>query len=142
VSEVRFVASDPARCVGCGSCVAACAAVKEGRYNPLRSRIVLAADGARPRATACRLCENAPCRFACPQKALAQDKQTRLIIINPEKCQTVGWCAHECPYGAISVRPDGKAVVCDLCGGEPACIPYCPTGALQMVTAEQFEKWS
>ena len=142
MSDVRFVASDPSKCVGCGSCVAACAAVKEGRYNPLRSRILLAAGGARPRAAACRLCENAPCRFSCPRQALSQDKATRLITIDQDKCQTIGWCAHECPYGAISVRPDGRAVVCDLCSGEPACIPYCPTGALQLVTAEQFDKWS
>jgi len=136
------VASDPDKCVGCGSCVAACTAIKDGRYNPLRSRIILVSDGKRPQSTACRFCEAAPCRFACPNKALTQDPETRLITVDHEKCETIGWCAHECPYGAIAVLPDGKAVVCDLCGGDAPCIQYCPTGALQLVTTEQFKKWS
>jgi Fe-S-cluster-containing hydrogenase component 2 len=142
MSDVRFVASDPSKCVGCGSCVAACAAIKEGRYNPLRSRIVLAPEGERPQSTACRFCHAAPCRFACPNRALSQDKETDMVTIDADKCQTVGWCTNLCPYGAITVLPEGKAVVCGLCGGEPGCIPHCPTGALNLVTAEQFNKWS
>ena len=26
---------------------------------------------------------------------------------------------------------------CDLCGGEPRCVPFCPTGALQYLPADR-----
>ncbi len=34
------------------------------------------------------------------------------------------------PYNAISVL-DGEVVKCDLCGGDPKCVKYCSTGAIQ-----------
>jgi len=34
----------------------------------------------------------------------------------------------------ITIDPDSKkALKCDLCGGEPACVPACPVNALEYV---------
>ena len=30
----------------------------------------------------------------------------------------------------------GKAVVCDLCGGEPKCVEFCPEEALELVASD------
>jgi len=39
-----------------------------------------------------------------------------------------------CPFGAISFDPIGKRVFkCDQCGGEPICVRFCETEALQYV---------
>jgi Fe-S-cluster-containing hydrogenase component 2 len=40
-------------------------------------------------------------------------------------------CVNACPLGNVSFSvPAGKIVKCDLCGGDPACAKYCPTGCL------------
>jgi Fe-S-cluster-containing hydrogenase component 2 len=47
-------------------------------------------------------------------------------------------CLLACPYGVI--RFDVAAPVarkCDLCGGDPSCVKYCISGALQYVEAEE-----
>ena len=31
----------------------------------------------------------------------------------------------------------GVVQKCDLCGGNPRCVPFCPTGALQYLPAGQ-----
>ena len=39
-----------------------------------------------------------------------------------------------CPFGAILYDPDNRRVIkCDLCGGDPQCVRFCPTGALQFL---------
>jgi Fe-S-cluster-containing hydrogenase component 2 len=35
-----------------------------------------------------------------------------------------------CPIGAIRMDNTGNILKCDLCGGEPYCAKYCPTGAI------------
>lgn len=35
------------------------------------------------------------------------------------------------------IHPDtGKAVACDLCGGEPKCVEFCPEEALELVSTD------
>jgi Fe-S-cluster-containing hydrogenase component 2 len=37
-----------------------------------------------------------------------------------------------CPFGVISINPDKKEMIkCDLCEGNPQCVKWCPTGALE-----------
>ena len=41
------------------------------------------------------------------------------------------------PVRAISYcSPDGKAVKCDLCGGDPECVKFCPWDAIKFVEAD------
>ena len=36
-----------------------------------------------------------------------------------------------CPFGNIHFDDErGAAIKCELCGGNPRCVEYCPTGAL------------
>ena len=42
-----------------------------------------------------------------------------------------------CPFGNMLWDETYRCVQkCDLCGGEPRCVPFCPTGALLYVPAE------
>ena len=44
-----------------------------------------------------------------------------------------------CPFGAISVDPlTDRIIKCDLCLGDPACAKFCPTGAIEYVTADAY----
>ena len=53
-------------------------------------------------------------------------------------------CAMACPFGAPSFNAQGKMVKCHGCyvrlqyGLQPACVRVCPTGALRMVTEEEY----
>jgi len=42
-----------------------------------------------------------------------------------------------CPYGNISIHKDERKMLkCDLCGGDPECVKFCATGAIQYVRRE------
>ena len=44
-----------------------------------------------------------------------------------------------CPFGAISIDSgDEKLIKCDLCGGDPTCVKFCSTGALQYVKEDTY----
>jgi len=39
-----------------------------------------------------------------------------------------------CPFGAIRYDSDRKQVIkCEFCDGDPQCVRFCPTGALQFL---------
>ncbi|MEM3013636.1 MAG: 4Fe-4S dicluster domain-containing protein [Candidatus Bathyarchaeia archaeon] len=133
----RFVSSDPSKCTGCGLCEYVCALEKE-RFllNPLRSRIrVVRLTSFLNIAMTCRFCEDAPCVKTCSRKALKQSEKGGVLIVDEDKCDSCGWCVQACPYGGIVLHPEKKTVVaCDLCGGEPKCVEFCPEEALELVT--------
>lgn len=136
----RFVAADPDKCVGCGICEYVCSMEKEKVFNPLKSRIrVVRLNLIANVAIACRLCEDAPCVAACPREALSQSEETGVIMVDEDKCDGCGWCIEACEFGAITLHPDRKVViVCDLCGGEPKCVDWCPEEALKLVTRDEL----
>jgi Fe-S-cluster-containing dehydrogenase component len=59
------------------------------------------------------------------------DLRTGAVKADFEKCTGCGICVHVCPYGAASRDPEThKALICDLCDGDPECAKICPEGAL------------
>jgi Fe-S-cluster-containing hydrogenase component 2 len=43
-----------------------------------------------------------------------------------------------CPFGNITLSPDNhKAIKCELCDGDPQCVRFCVTGALQYRESEE-----
>ena len=141
-AERQFVATDMAKCVGCGLCQLACAIQNERTLDATKARIkVVHLTPLACLAVACHLCEDAPCVRACPRDALTQT-ETGIILVDDEKCDTCGWCIEACPYGAIVMDPERKTVlICDLCGEEePKCMEFCPTEAIMLVTEEEYRK--
>jgi carbon-monoxide dehydrogenase iron sulfur subunit len=140
----KFVSVDPSKCTGCGICEYACAVEKgESLGNPMGSRIrVIRMTPLFNFALACRFCEDAPCVRACPEKALMQSEKTGIIMVKDKQCKGCDWCVQACPHGGIMIHSDtGKSVACDLCGGEPQCVEFCPEEALELVcTDEEAEK--
>jgi len=67
---------------------------------------------------------------SCPVNAIQKNKQGLVEIVEPE-CTGCGTCIDACPAGAIKLHPElGKALKCDLCGGNPNCVAYCPNNAI------------
>ena len=48
-------------------------------------------------------------------------------------------CVAVCPFGAMSFDAVAKRVIkCDLCDGDPTCVSFCDTKALDYVDARQL----
>jgi len=86
-------------------------------------------------AIACHQCENPPCAAVCPVGAIRK-LRSGLVEVDAARCIGCGACVEACPFGAITVV-NGKAVKCDLCGGDPACVKQCMPGALKLATPAQ-----
>jgi len=136
----KFVVSDPEKCTGCRLCEMVCSAEKDGEFNPLLSRIrTVQLDVVVNMSLACRLCENPTCVRSCPRKALSIDEKTGVVLVDEGKCNGCGWCIEACELGVLSLHPVRKVVMlCDLCGGEPKCVEFCPKDALELRTTEEI----
>ena len=134
-------------CHGCRACEIACSIRCEGSVMPSASRIrVYQVDpGPLDIPVLCRQCADYPCVAACPPRvgALEVDRRTGAVLPDGEKClgEKCGRCARACPQqSAVFFHPvTGKASVCDLCGGQPACVGACPTGALSFIPGSSFD---
>jgi carbon-monoxide dehydrogenase iron sulfur subunit len=127
---------DEARCSGCRACELACVARREGRFGTADARIrviKIEAEGV-DRPSLCRQCADARCVAACPTGALTTDAVTRRIQLNPDDCIVCPACAAACPFGVVFIdTTTGVPLICDYCGGDPACVKRCVTGALTHV---------
>ena len=123
----------PSRCTACRSCELACS-FRHGAFGlPGRTRIRTYPFGEGKNVPlTCMQCEQAACVSACPAGALVRNPATAAIDVGDARCIGCRACVGACPFGAISMldkRP--IAFKCDLCGGEPACVAFCPTKAIE-----------
>jgi carbon-monoxide dehydrogenase iron sulfur subunit len=124
----------PEVCSGCRACMVACVVHHDGLFGTATARIYVAKDDAagtdEPRV--CHHCRRAPCVAACPSGALYRDEALGLVRVRAQDCTGCGDCVAACPFGAIALHPQtGTALLCDLCGGDPACVKRCATGAIE-----------
>ena len=154
---MKRVFVDLNRCVGCNSCMIACAiehsltkdlftAIREKPLPKPRIKVKTAKEGS-SFPLQCRHCEEPYCVDACIAGAIRKDPETGLVLADEEKCVGCWMCVMVCPFGVIrpSLLPGKKekvAVRCDLCQGRetPACVEACPTGALFFGEIEDFKK--
>ena len=143
----RTVEVNPMLCTGCRLCEIACSLKKTGIVYPSASRIrVYQFDpGPMDVPVVCHQCLSYPCQAACPRKvsAISVDAFTNAIKIDETKCVGVkcSLCQKSCPQEvAITFHPETKkALVCDLCDGDPECVKVCPAGALSFVGGGFFD---
>jgi len=132
VEKVLFV--DPEKCTGCKVCELICSLHHENEINPMKSRIHCMSweDEGIDVPMVCQQCEVPMCEAVCPAKATYRDPQTGAMLINEDVCLGCRMCILACPFGGPSVNPDTrKTIKCDLCQGEPQCVEFCVTKALQ-----------
>jgi len=121
----------PDKCVSCRTCELICSFTRAEAFSPQLSAVsVITYDKAMISVPImCTQCEDAPCMRVCPVQAIYEDDQ-KTKIIDYKKCIGCKMCISACPLGNMAF--DGKAVFkCDLCGGDPQCAKFCPTGAIE-----------
>lgn len=127
-----YYASD---CTGCRSCEMACSLRHKGVNSRSDSliRIVTNEKEFISQALFCRHCKKPICMQLCPVDAIVIKEDTGQVSVNAGECIGCGLCL-ECPLGGMHLdSTTGLAANCDLCGGNPACVEFCPSGALQFL---------
>ena len=116
-------------CTGCLMCQLVCSLTKTGRVNPYTARIGMAhrEEDLSYSPVICRHCNNPPCEPACPVPGAMTRDDRGVVVVNEETCIGCMACVEACPFGAIRVGPEREILKCDLCGGDPLCVRYCPS---------------
>jgi carbon-monoxide dehydrogenase iron sulfur subunit len=140
---MKRIVWDKDKCTGCRVCEAICSFVKEGEFNPVKSRIkaLLSVDRQiRYKVVVfCLQCEEAHCKAVCPAGAIVENAAGTKTV-DEDKCIGCRLCEIACPVGAISVNAEkGVALKCDLCADEdePQCVKYCFSEALKYLPDEK-----
>lgn len=135
-----WLVTDPLSCVGCKTCEIVCSLTHDEVCQPAISRLdvmydplgSLAKIGSMPEV--CKQCNMADCYLACAYDALVIDKETGARVIDPKKCRGCGECFAACPWNMIVYnKKTGTYTKCDLCGGDPECVKYCPANAIKFI---------
>jgi anaerobic carbon-monoxide dehydrogenase iron sulfur subunit len=123
----------PSRCVGCGTCKLACSMVKGKGEGIARHRIHIYTSSPDTHVqVACLQCVEAACMKVCTSGALVRNPDTGAIEVNESRCIGCGLCEIACPFGHMHFSTQRqKPEKCDLCAGDPACVRFCPHGALE-----------
>jgi len=123
---------DMERCIGCFSCMFACARIVHNSFSPNRSAVHVHVQGGVESqfvVITCRACPDPPCARACPEGALKVREGGGVDLV-AEKCIGCGKCSHACIIGALRMdQTDKKPLVCLHCG---VCADYCPHQVLAL----------
>lgn len=137
-------------CSGCRTCELICALTHERVINPRLSRNIVKKDiqaGDIVNVLYCQQCDDPKCLKACPTGALHVDPETGARVIDQDVCIGCQTCLNACIYAQggqgesrIKFNPETNTCFkCDLCGGDPLCVKYCPIGASQSSWIEYRE---
>jgi Fe-S-cluster-containing dehydrogenase component len=129
----RLNVVDSERCVGCQSCMFACAR-RQDTPGLAESCIGIRSNGGMEKGfvvIVCRACEDPPCAKVCPVGALTA-RPGGGVKLDEDKCIGCGHCREACIVGAVYWDDEtNKPRICVHCG---FCVKYCPHGVLELET--------
>ncbi len=133
----RLAILDVNHCVGCQSCMFACAR-RRGTGGLEGSVIHVRSSGGIGRGfvvTVCMACQDPACARTCPTDALIK-RDGGGVRFKSALCIGCGNCVKACPFGAIMWDDTkNKPQICIHCG---TCANYCPYGVIGLVETESI----
>lgn len=133
------------KCTGCRQCELVCSVFHTGASNPTRANVhvIKWEHQGFYLPVFCQQCVDAPCISVCPRKALSRDEDLNRVAIDRDLCIGCRACMVACPFGAMGYdQVEKKIIKCDLCDGDPLCVRFCETEAIEYVddSTINFEK--
>lgn len=138
----KIISVDPTKCAGCRTCELVCSVKNEGIANPYLARIhvVKWEFECFEIPMVCRQCDNPFCMAVCPVKAITRDENLGRVVVDYNRCIGCRACVQACPFGGMKYDTRKQRVVkCELCDGDPTCVKFCSTQALQYVDPAQLD---
>ncbi|MCZ2080349.1 MAG: 4Fe-4S binding protein [Bryobacteraceae bacterium] len=136
---------DPERCIGCMSCVNACAECETHRGHSMINVDFI--DRKNTIATVpmiCMHCDDPTCAEVCPADAIKKGEDGVVQSSLKPRCIACSNCVLACPFGVPKMIVDFEQMMkCDMCydrtsvGKRPMCATVCPSQALAYITAEE-----
>ena len=140
-------------CTGCGICAVSCSLAHSGTNHPNYYAINVKYEfPKRLKGQVCTHCGK--CMEVCPNGAITEDPFDKHIVIDQSKCDlcrsvistnngmgTSLKCVNICPKQVIKSpipnlnnTPYSQLIplACDLCGGIPECVEWCPNNAIEI----------
>jgi anaerobic carbon-monoxide dehydrogenase iron sulfur subunit len=130
-ANLRLIVADAERCIGCQTCMFACARRQDDAGLALSCLGVRSVGGMERGFTVvvCRACPDPPCLKVCPTGALTARKGGG-VRLDTSLCIGCGHCREACLIGAIFWDDEtNKPMVCAHCG---YCVRFCPHGVLKI----------
>jgi len=137
----KIMIVDPEKCTGCRNCELVCSVRHNGVSNPSLARIhVVKWDNPSIYIPMrCQQCEDAPCMAVCPKDAIYRNEELDSVSINHDLCIGCKMCVAACPFGAMGWNSKrGRVFKCDLCHGDPQCVRFCDTKAVDYVETSKL----
>jgi Fe-S-cluster-containing dehydrogenase component len=139
---------DPSRCIGCQSCVEACAECETHRGKSMINFDFIDRQGTTATAAyVCWHCEEPTCAMVCPADAIKKGDDGIVHSSLKPRCIGCSNCVLACPFGIPKIFPEYEQMMkCDMCydrtsvGKKPMCATVCPSQALFFGTREQIEQ--
>ena len=139
---------DPSRCIGCRSCLTACAECDTHRGVSMIHVDFL--DRPNTIATVpmvCMHCDEPTCAMVCPADAIKKGEDGVVRSALKPRCVACSNCVLACPFGVPKVEVDLELMMkCDMCydrtsvGLKPMCASVCPSQALAYVPPEAIAR--
>ena len=135
---------DPSRCIGCMSCVNACAECDTHRgHSMIHVDFIDRANVIDTVPMVCMHCDDPTCAQVCPADAIKKNEDGVVTSALKPRCIACSNCVLACPFGVPKMMTRLEQMMkCDMCldrtstGSRPMCATVCPSQALAYVTPE------
>lgn len=139
---------DPSRCIGCRSCVTACAECDSHRgVSMIHVDFIDRPDSIATVPMVCMHCEEPTCALVCPADAIKRGEDGVVRSALKPRCIACSNCVLACPFGIPKMQVDLELMMkCDMCydrtsvGLRPMCATVCPSQALAYVPSETIRR--